>query len=90
MVLDEDLSSRDDDDPAFWAPIHAFEILSVLGPLEAAEPLLACFDWDEDWLFDALPDLYASPSGRRLCRCCGIIYSMPRTMPTRDRLRPMP
>lgn len=60
VVLDEDLSSRDDDDPALRAPIHAFEILTVLGPLEAAEPLMACFDWDEDWLFDALPELYAA------------------------------
>ena len=53
MVLDDDLSERDDDDPAWCAPIHAIEVLCVLGPIEAAEPLLACFDWDEDWLFDA-------------------------------------
>ena len=60
MVLDDDLNERDDDDPAWYAPVHAIEILCVLGPLEAAEPLLACFDWDADWLFDLLPELYAA------------------------------
>lgn len=60
MVLDDDLSERDADDPAWCAPIHAIEVLCELGPIEAAEPLLACFDWDADWLFDLLPELYAA------------------------------
>jgi tetratricopeptide (TPR) repeat protein len=60
MVLDDDLNVRDDDDPAWYAPVHAIEILCVLGPLEAADPLLACFDWDADWLYDLLPELYAA------------------------------
>ena len=60
MVLDDDLNERDNDEPAWWAPLHALEVLCVLGPIEAAEPLLACFDSDEDWFFDALPELYAA------------------------------
>jgi len=49
MVLDEDLNWRDQDDPAVWAPIHALRILAVIGPVEAAEPLLECLEWENDW-----------------------------------------
>lgn len=72
MVLDDDLNERDADDPAWCAPIHAIEVLCVLGPLEAAEPLLACFDWDADWLFDLLPELYAAigPASVPMLRDC--------------------
>ena len=60
IVLDEDLNSREDDDPALWAPIHALRVLCILGPIEAAKPMLACLDWDEDWVFDALSELYTA------------------------------
>jgi tetratricopeptide (TPR) repeat protein len=49
MVLDEDLNWRDEHDPAVWAPIHALRILALIGPAEAAEPLLECLEWEEDW-----------------------------------------
>lgn len=55
MVLDEDLNWRQEDDPAVWAPIHALRILALLGSAEAAEPLLACLDWDSDWGEDVIP-----------------------------------
>ncbi len=60
MILDEDLNSREDDDPALWSPIHALRVLCILGPIEAAKPLLACLGWDEDWVVDALTELYTA------------------------------
>jgi tetratricopeptide (TPR) repeat protein len=59
MALDKDLNQRYEDDPAVWAPLHALQILGVLGAAEAAEPLTACLDWDDDWTSEALPDVYA-------------------------------
>lgn len=60
MVLDDDLNSRKEDDPAVWAPVHALKVLGVLGPAEAAEPLLECFDWDDERITEELPEVYAS------------------------------
>ena len=57
MVLDDDLNSRHGDDPAMWAPIHAMRILALIGPAEAAEPLLECMEWEDDW-FEELAGVY--------------------------------
>ena len=57
MVLDEDLNWREEDDPAVWAPIHAMRILALIGPAEAAEPLLECMEWEEDW-YEELANVY--------------------------------
>lgn len=59
MVLDDDLSARKEKDPAVWAPLHALRTLGVLGPAEAAEPLLACLAWDDEWIRSVLPEVYA-------------------------------
>lgn len=59
MVLDKDLNRRMEDDPAVWAPLHALQILGVLGAEAAAQPLTACLDWDDDWIGEALPKVYA-------------------------------
>lgn len=58
MVLDDDLNQRFSDDPAVWAPIHALRILAIQAPAEAAEPLLACMEWDSDWFDTELPHAY--------------------------------
>ena len=60
MALDEDLNYRKESDPAVWAPLHAIHILGALGAVEAAEPLTQCLDWDDDWIGEALPGIYAS------------------------------
>jgi tetratricopeptide (TPR) repeat protein len=60
MVLDDDLNDRGEDNPGVWAPFHALKVLGVLGPLAAAEPLLECLDWDDDWFQEELPDVYAA------------------------------
>ena len=57
MVLDEDLNWREEDDPALWAPIHAMRILALIGPVDAAEPLLECMEWEEDW-YEELVTVY--------------------------------
>ena len=49
LVLDGDFADREEDDLAAWAPFHALEVLAFLGPAEAAEPLLACLEWETDW-----------------------------------------
>jgi len=59
MVLDEDLNQRKEEDPAVWAPLHALHVLGVLGAEAAAQPLTACLDWDDDWVSEALPEVYA-------------------------------
>ncbi len=59
MVLDEELNHRPGDDPAVFAPLHALHVLAQLGAAEAAEPLTACLDWDDEWFIEALPEAYA-------------------------------
>ena len=60
MVLDDDLNQRDEDDPAVWAPYHALKVIEVLGPAEAAEPLTACLEGDDEWISEELPAIYAA------------------------------
>ena len=78
MVLDDDLNSREEDDPAVWAPIHAMRILALIGPADAAEPLLECMEWDEDW-FEELAGVYGriGPAAIPLLR--GYIYDSEHT-----------
>ena len=59
LVLDEDFADREEGDPAVWAPFHALEVLALLGPAEAAEPLLACLAWETDWVDGELVRAYA-------------------------------
>jgi tetratricopeptide (TPR) repeat protein len=59
LVLDEDFANREEDDPAALAPFHALEVLAILGPAEAAEPLLACLAWETDWANGELVRAYA-------------------------------
>jgi len=58
LVLDEDFADRTEDDPAAWAPFHALEVVAILGPAEAAEPLLACLEWETDWVNNELARAY--------------------------------
>lgn len=60
MVLDDDLNERDESDPAVWAPLHALRVLGALAPIEAAEPLTECLDWDDEWFGEELPKVYAA------------------------------
>ena len=60
MVLDDDLNERDEHDPAVWAPYHALKVLGVLGPAEAAEPLTACLDTDDEWFGEEMSAVYAA------------------------------
>ena len=60
MVLDDDLNQRDEDDPAVWAPFHAMEIIALLGPQEAAGPLLACLRDMDGWPDELLRRVYAA------------------------------
>jgi tetratricopeptide (TPR) repeat protein len=60
MVLDDDLNMRDEHDRAVWAPYHALNVLGELGPAEAAEPLTACLDTEDDWVGEKLPAVYAA------------------------------
>ena len=57
LVLDEDFADRED--AAALAPFHALEVLAILGPAEAAEPLLACLAWETDWGGGELVRAYA-------------------------------
>lgn len=59
LILDDDFADRDQDDPIAMAPFHALEVLAILGPAEAAEPLLACLEWETDWAGDELTRTYA-------------------------------
>lgn len=53
----------DDNDPALWAPVHAWRLLGQFGAVEAAEPLLAALSWvddyDDEWAAEELPLVYA-------------------------------
>ena len=67
-----------EDDPAVWAPIHAMRILALIGPAEAAEPLLECMEWDDDW-FEELAGVYGriGPAAIPLLR--GYLYDTEHT-----------
>ena len=40
-----------------WAPIHAMRASWLIGPAEAAEPLLECMEWEDGW-FEELAGVY--------------------------------
>ena len=57
-------------------------ILALIGPAEAAEPLPACLECDDDWI-EELP-VCAAGSARRRFRFCGVyLYDHRRTRPLR-------
>ena len=35
------------------------QCLGALEAVEAAQPLTQCLDWDDDWISEALPGIYA-------------------------------
>ena len=84
MVLDEDLNWREENDPAVWAPIHALRILALIGPAEAAEPLLECMEWDEDW-YEELADVYGGIGPAALPLLRGYLYDPEHTVFARGR-----
>ncbi len=59
MALDEAAL----DDPATWAPIHAWRALGQLRAEEAIEPLIQLFqdidDFDDDWVMEEMPSVFA-------------------------------
>jgi hypothetical protein len=61
MATDSNLNRGEPNSPDVWAPLHAWRALGELRAAEAAEPLLALFDdEDDDWVGEELPDVYAS------------------------------
>jgi len=84
MVLDEDLNWREENDPAVWAPIHALRILALIGPAEAAEPLLECMEWDEDW-YEELVNVYGGIGPAALPLLRGYLYDPEHTVFARGR-----
>jgi hypothetical protein len=69
MVADPALRGSDlseEDDPKYWAPVHAWRALGQLQDASVVEPLLQqtenLFDYETgfgDWAIDGLPDVYA-------------------------------
>lgn len=59
MGTDPDLTMREPDDLAVWAPLHAWRALGQLRAEAAIEPLLAQLDnLDDDWAGENLPEVY--------------------------------
>ncbi len=60
MALDPDLNKRPQQDKAIWAPIHALNILAVLAPPEAVEPVLELLAWDDEWVDEPIIEFFAA------------------------------
>jgi hypothetical protein len=59
IATDESLHFAETDSPAVWAPLHAVQLLGELRAVEAIEPLLPLFAWeDDDWIAYALADAF--------------------------------
>ncbi len=58
MATDETLHQADSESPEVWAPLHAANLLGELQAAEAVKPLLPLLQMDDDWLADALPEVY--------------------------------
>ncbi|MDP9379891.1 MAG: DUF1186 domain-containing protein [Chloroflexota bacterium] len=58
MATDETLHQADSESPEVWAPLHAANLLGHLQAAEAVEPLLPLLQMDDDWLAEALPEVY--------------------------------
>ena len=63
MLQDEDLHWADGESDEVWAPLHTWRALGALRAEAAIEPLVALLPWiddyDDDWLIDDLPDIFA-------------------------------
>jgi hypothetical protein len=62
MALDSELDALDENNPAMWAPVHAWRALGQLRAAAAAEPLTALFrrvdELGDDWVGEQLPVAY--------------------------------
>lgn len=62
MVLDDELNRGSGETLKIWAPVHAWRTLAQLQAEDAIEPLLALFDFeedfDDDWAISELPTIY--------------------------------
>ena len=59
MGTDPELNSREPDDLAVWAPLHAWRALGQLRAEAAIEPLLPQLDnLEDDWAGENLPEVY--------------------------------
>ena len=63
MTTDEELKWADSESLEVWAPVHAWRTLGQLRAEQASEPLLALFDFindfGDDWAMSELPTVYA-------------------------------
>lgn len=64
MVLDGGLLSGWPAEPPSWAPLHALRLLGHLRAHQSAGRLLALMDWENDWLSDLLPSVWAKMGPR--------------------------
>ena len=62
MATDEELNWTSSESLEIWAPVHAWRTLAQLQAEDAIEPLLALFDFeedfDDDWAISELPTIY--------------------------------
>lgn len=62
MMIDEDLSQADSDNPEVWAPLHAWRTLAQLRAEEAIEPLISILhridEDDDEWLQEESPIVF--------------------------------
>lgn len=59
MATDKKLFWADSESMEVWAPLHAWRVLGQLKAEAAIEPLLQLFEWDDDWVSDELPHVFA-------------------------------
>jgi len=85
MALNESFYGAPETSAALWAPIHAIRILGDLAAVEAAEPLLALFGWEDDWLDELLDDAYAGFGGAALEPLRGLLSDSSQDLFTRAR-----
>ena len=62
MATDEGLHDADFDNPAVWAPLHAWRALAQLRSVEAVDPLLKLMgprdEADDDWYLEEFPVVF--------------------------------
>ena len=62
MALDEDFNRASSESLEVWAPVHAWRALGQLKAEQAIEPLMALFDYsedfDDDWVLSEFPTVY--------------------------------
>jgi hypothetical protein len=60
MAADRELRDLEEDDPDYWAPIHAMRALGQLHAEDAVEPLVNLMTvlGDDQWMFEELPAVF--------------------------------